>query len=119
MKLKPIAVEDFKGYRKSKLQKFIVDFIESGAAVAEVIWNEGDYKTYSSLQSSLATSIKKMNKSGIKVKAIDRRIYLINKALYEREVELLKNGKEKKEKSSDAQAQEKEKETARADEKQD
>lgn len=103
MKLKPIAVEDFKGYRKSKLQKFIVDFIESGAAVAEVIWNEGDYKTYGSLQSSLGTSIRKMNKTGIQVRAIDRRIYLINKALYEREVELLKNGKEKKEKSSDTQ----------------
>jgi len=103
MKLKPIAVEDFKGYRKTKLQKFIIQFIDSGAAVAEVIWNENDYKTYSFLQSSLTSSIKKMNKSGIKVKAIDRRIYLINKALYEREVELLKNGKAKKEKSSDTQ----------------
>ena len=101
MKLKPIDVENFKGFRKTKLQRFIVEFIESGLAVAEVIWNEGDYKTYSSVQSSLATSIKKMNKSGIQVKAIDRRVYLINKALYEKEVELLKNGKEKKEKSSD------------------
>lgn len=114
MKLKPIAVNDFKGYRKTKLQKFIIEFIDSGLAVAEVIWNENDYKTYSSLQSSLTSSIKKMNKSGIQVKAIDRRIYLINKVLYEREVELLKNGKEKKEKSSDAQAQEKEKATAGA-----
>ena len=102
MRLKPIAVNDFKGFRKTKLQKFIIDFIDSGIAVAEVLWNEGDYKTYSSVQSSLATSIKKMNKSGIQVKAIDRRVYLINKALYEREVELL-SGKAKKEKSSDAQ----------------
>ena len=111
MKLKPIAVNDFKGYRKTKLQKFIIDFIESELPVAEVIWSENDYKTYASLQSSLATSIRKMNKSGIQVKAIDRRVYLINKALYEMEVELL-NGKEKKEKSSDAQAQEKEKAAA-------
>lgn len=103
MKLKPIDVENFRGYRKTKLQKFIIEFIESGAAVAEVIWNEGDYKTYGSLQSSLGTSIRKMNKTGIQVRAIDRRIYLINKALYEREVELLKNGKTKKEKSSDTQ----------------
>ena len=115
MRLKPIAVNDFKGFRKTKLQKFIIDFIDSGIAVAEVLWNEGDYKTYSSVQSSLATSIKKMNKSGIQVKAIDRRVYLINKALYEREVELLKNGKEKKEKSSDSQAQETQKATAGAD----
>lgn len=110
MKLKPIDVENFKGYRKTKLQKFIIDFVESGLAVAEVVWNEGDYKTYGSVQSSLATSIKKMNKSGIQVKAIDRRVYLINKVLYEREVELL-NGKAKKEKSSDSQAQETEKAT--------
>lgn len=110
MRLKPIAVNDFKGFRKTKLQKFIIEFIESGAAVAEVIWNENDYKTYSSLQSSLTSSIKKMNKSGILVKAIDRRVYLINKALYEREVELL-SGKAKKEKSTDSQAQEKEKAT--------
>ena len=112
MRLKPIDVENFKGYRKTKLQKFIIDFVESGLAVAEVVWNEGDYKTYGSVQSSLATSIKKMNKSGIQVKAIDRRVYLINKALYEQEVELLKNGKTKKEKSNDAQTQEKEKATA-------
>lgn len=111
MRLKPIDVENFKGYRKTKLQKFIIEFIESEIAVAEVVWNEGDYKTYSSLQSSLATSIKKMKKSNIKVKAIDRRLYLINKVLYEREVELLKNGKAKKEKSTDSQAQEKEKAT--------
>ena len=45
MRLKPIAVENFKGFRKTKLQKFIIEFIESGAAVAEVLWNEGDYKT--------------------------------------------------------------------------
>ena len=111
MRLKPIAVNDFKGFRKTKLQKFIIDFIDSGEAVAEVIWNEGDYKTYTSVHSSLGSSIKKMNKSGIQVKAIDRRVYLINKALYEREVELLKNGKAKKEKSSDSQAQETEKTT--------
>lgn len=111
MRLKPIAVNDFKGFRKTKLQKFIIDFIDSGISVAEVIWNENDYKTYSSLQSSLTSSIKKMNKSGIQVKAIDRKVYLINKVLYEREVELL-SGKAKKEKSSDAQAQEKEKATA-------
>lgn len=106
MKLKPIAVENFKGYRKTKLQKFIIEFIESEIPVAEVVWNEGDYKTYSSLQSSLATSIRKMNKTNIKVKAMDRRLYLINKVLYDREVELLKNGKEKKEKSGDSQAKE-------------
>lgn len=111
MRLKPIDVENFKGYRKTKLQKFIIDFIDSGIAVAEVVWIEGDYKSYGSVQSSLTTSIKKMNKTGIQVKAIDRRVYLINKALYEREVELLKNGKTKKEKSSDAQAEEKEKTT--------
>ena len=58
------------------------------------------------------TSIKKMNKTGIQVRAIDRRVYLINKALYEREVELLKNGKAKKEKSSDTFTQEKEKAAA-------
>lgn len=112
MKLKPVAVENFKGFRKTKLQKFIIEFIESGAAVAEVLWNESDYKTYSSVQSSLATSIKKMNKSNIKVKAIDRRIYLINNVLYEQEVEKLKNGKAKKEESSDTFTKEKEKATA-------
>ena len=99
MRLKPIDVENFKGYRKTKLQKFIIDFIDSGIAVAEVVWNEGDYKTYASVQSSLATSVRKMNKSGIAVKAIDRRVYLINKALYEQEVENLKNGKAQKEKA--------------------
>lgn len=112
MKLKPIAVENFKGYRKTKLQKFIIEFIESGAAVAEVLWNEGDYKTYSSVQSSLATSIKKMKKTNIRVKAIDRQIYLVNNVLYEQEVEKLKNGKAKKEKFSDTFTQEEEKAAA-------
>ena len=111
MRLKPIAVNDFKGFRKTKLQKFIIDFIDSGEAVAEVIWNEGDYKTYTSVHSSLGSSIKKMNKSGIQVKAIDRRVYLINKALYEKEVELI-SGKAKKEESSDTFTQEKEKAAA-------
>lgn len=110
MRLKPIAVNDFKGFRKTKLQKFIIDFIDSGEAVAEVIWNEGDYKTYTSVHSSLGSSIKKMNKSGIQVKAIDRRVYLINKALYEKEVELI-SGKAKKEESSNSQAQETKKAT--------
>ena len=114
MRLKPIDVENFKGYRKTKLQKFIIDFIDSGIAVAEVVWIEGDYKSYGSVQSSLTTSIKKMNKTGIQVKAIDRRVYLINKALYEREVELLKNGEKKKEKSSDS-PEEKAQETAGVD----
>lgn len=97
MEFKAVKVEDFKGYKKTKVQQFIKDFSNSGLAVAEIIWHEKEYKDYASVQSSVSTTIKKMKKSNLKVKAIDKRVYLINKIVYEQEVKRLEDGEKEKE----------------------
>ncbi len=106
MEFKAVKVEEFKGYKITKLQYIVNEFANSGIAVAELFWRENEYKDYSSVQSSLVTAIKKMKKTNIQVKAVDKHVYLINKILFNEEVEKLNNGKEKKEKSGDSQTQE-------------
>lgn len=97
MEFKAVKVENFKGYRKTKLQQFIKDFADSGLAVAEIIWSEKEYKDYNSVQSSLSGTIKKMKKSNIQIKAVDKQVYLINKIIYEQEVKRLADGEKEKE----------------------
>ena len=89
MKFKEVNVNTFKGYKETKIQRTLAEFIKAEIAVAEVILEEGEYRSVSSAYSALNSGIKRMNLANVAVKVKEKRLYLINKLLYDEAVENL------------------------------
>ena len=89
MKFKEVNVNTFKGYKETKIQRTLAEFIKAEIAVAEVILEEGEYRSVSSAYSALNSGIKRMNHANVAVKVKEKRLYLINKLLYDEAVENL------------------------------
>lgn len=72
-------------YKHTKLQEVIEEFVAKEIPVAKVSWDNGEYKTAASAQSSLAASAKRYSNGTVRVKSIDRQVYLINTVLLDKE----------------------------------
>ena len=72
-------------YKHTKLQEVIEEFVAKEIPVAKVSWDNGEYKSAASAQSSLAASAKRYSKGTVRVKTINRQVYLINTVLLDKE----------------------------------
>ena len=70
-----------RGYKRTKLQKLLGEFVESGIAVAELQYGPDEYKSPTSVQSTLYKSIKTFNHPGLRTCIHNGTVYLINEAL--------------------------------------
>ncbi len=83
MKFEAVSVKDFVGYKETKIQQVLSDFQKSEIPVAEVTIDRGEYSSLNSAYSALNSGIKRLKMSNIGVKVKSKRLYLINKVLYE------------------------------------
>ena len=65
----------------SRLQADLIRFAESGIAVAAVEYAPGAYKSVSTAQSAIYTSLKRLNMPHIRCKCVNKQLYLINTLL--------------------------------------
>lgn len=86
MKYEPVNVKDFKGFKETKLQKVLNDFLRAEIAVAELIWTEDEYRNASSAYSAVKAAIKRFKHNNINVRVSEKRLYLFNVLLYEQEL---------------------------------
>ncbi len=74
--LKKADYNEIMGYKKTKLQELVDDFIAMGEACAEV--NSTEHKSPGSCASSLSAYIRRNGITHIKVKGINGKVYLFN-----------------------------------------
>lgn len=84
MKFKAVDLKEYKGYKETKIQRFINEFIESNIAVAEVILEPMEYKNVTSAYSAVNNAVKRFKTGNISVHVKDKKLYLINTILYEK-----------------------------------
>ena len=89
MKFKQVDVNTFKGYKETKIQKTLADFIDQNIPVAEVVLDEGEYKSISSAYSAIKSGINRMKHGNIETRVKNKRLFLINNVLYESAVDTL------------------------------
>ena len=82
MKLRDVDVRNFKGYKETKLQSVLLDFQSREIPVAE-----GEYKNNISVYATVKASINRFKMNNLVVKMIDKKVYIINKILFEKAVE--------------------------------
>lgn len=93
MKFKEVNINTFKGYKETKIQRILAEFVDAEIAVAEVILEEGEYRSVSSAYSAINSGISRMKQGNIAVKVKEKRLYLINKLLYDQAIENLQKVK--------------------------
>ena len=84
MKFKAVGLKEYKGYKETKIQRFLNEFIASDIAVAEVILEPQEYSNISSAYSAVNNAIKRFKNANLSVHVKDKKLYLINKFLYEK-----------------------------------
>lgn len=87
MKFKEVNINTFKGYKETKIQRILAEFVDAEIPVAEVILEEGEYRSVSSAYSAMKSGIKRMKQGNIEVKVKQKRLYLLNKLLYDEAIE--------------------------------
>ena len=86
MRFQPVNIKEFKGFKETKLQKVLNDFLRAEIPVAELIWTEDEYRNASSAYSAVKAAIKRFKHNNINVRVSDKRLYLFNVLLYEQEL---------------------------------
>ena len=84
MKFREINVKTFKGYKETKIHMVLKDFVNSEIPVAEMIWDEDEYKNATSAYSAVYGAIKRLKLSNISVRVINKKLYIMNNILYEK-----------------------------------
>ena len=84
MKFKAVELRNYKGYKETKIQGFLNEFAASNIPVAEVILDENEYKNATSAYSAVNNAIKRFNMKNISIRVAEKKLYLINKVLYEK-----------------------------------
>ena len=84
MKFKAADLQNFKGYKETKIQRFLNDFAKSEIPVAEVFLEPGEYKNATSAYSAVKGAIKRFKLQNISARVINKKLYLINHVLYEK-----------------------------------
>lgn len=88
-KVDPRSVAKFVSwYKRTKVAAIVEEFIEADIPMAKIIYDEGEYVSVSSVQSSLGKAIKAMHADNIICKSMGKDAYLINKLLIEDSVKL-------------------------------
>lgn len=87
MKYQEVNVTQFRGYKETKLQRLLNDFIQAEIPVAELVWEQDEYRNPSSAYSAVKTAINRFKLGNIQVKVIEKRLYLFNTVLYEKALE--------------------------------
>lgn len=82
MKFKAADLRTFKGYKETKIQKLLNDFVASNIAVAEVFFEVGEYKNTTSAYSAVNGAIKRFKMQNISARVVNKKLYLINQVLY-------------------------------------
>lgn len=86
MKFTEVDVKKLKGYKETKLQRLIKDFLNAEITVAELTWEPEEYKSPSSVQSAVNSAIKRFKTANVKCQSVDKKVFLINTLLYEQEI---------------------------------
>ena len=84
MKFERVNPNEF-GFKKTKLLKLLQCFSKSEIAIAEIKDWENEYVNHASMQGSVVRAIKLYKMTNIECRSKEKRVYLINKLLYERE----------------------------------
>ena len=80
MKLEKANKDIVKGYRRTKLLRFLDDFIKSDMDCAKVVYAEGEYARSGSCFSALSVAIRRYNYGGIVgVMVRNKTVYLYRK----------------------------------------
>ena len=80
MKLEKASKEIVKGYRRTKLLRFLDDFIKTGEDCAKVVYEEGEYAKPGSCSNALSMAIKRYKYDSIVgVMTRDKAVYLYKK----------------------------------------
>ena len=80
MKLEKASKDIVKGYRRTKLLRFLDDFIKTGEDCAKVVYEEGEYAKPGSCSNALSVAIKRYNYGGIVgVMVRNKTVYLYRK----------------------------------------
>ena len=77
MKFVECKKENFNIYKKTKLQKLLDDFLESGFEAAVLEYEDGEYSSACSVASSLKNAIKRFKVSGVACTVKDNKAYLV------------------------------------------
>lgn len=98
MRLEKVNPAEYRGFKASKNQQILDEFINSGYSMAKIVLADKEYKNAASCVSSLATSIKRFKRTNLKAALINGDAYLINQTLVNLE---LKEGGEENEATED------------------
>ena len=85
MRLQTVEKTNNPFMKKTKVLKYLEEFQRMDVPMVEVVGWEENYANPSSAQASFSASIKRFKLSCIECRAKDKRVYLINKALYKEE----------------------------------
>lgn len=83
VKFTKVDVKTFKEYKETKIVRVLNEFKKSDIAVAEITWEEGEYRNATSAYSAVKNAIKRMKLGNISVRVSDKRLYLINNIIYD------------------------------------
>lgn len=84
-KADPKTVFGNRGYKVTKMQAVIEEFIATGIPMAKIILGDKEYKNLSSAQASLLVAAKKYSKGTVIAKTVNNELYLINTVLIDKE----------------------------------
>lgn len=76
------------GYKHTKLQAVIEEFIATGIPVAKAVLENGEYSNAASAQATLTNAAKRYSNGTVKIKAINNEVYLINLVLLDKEYKI-------------------------------
>lgn len=83
MKFREVNINQFKGYKETKIQVVLKQFVESGIPIAEVLLEDGEYKNVTSAYSAINGAVKRLRLPNVTVRVSNKKLYLINNMLYE------------------------------------
>lgn len=83
MNLEKVDYRTLKGYKKTKLQSLLEEFIALETPCVKVNCKENEYASFSSAAASLYQAAKKFKMDNIKVKIIEGQVYIFNTLLVE------------------------------------
>lgn len=83
MNLEKVDYRTLKGYKKTKLQSLLEEFIALETPCVKVNCKENEYASSSSAAASLYQAAKKFKMDNIKVKIIEGQVYIFNTLLVE------------------------------------
>lgn len=81
MKLEKADYKNLKGYKKTKLQGIIEEFVAMQTPCVKVDFSSNEYCSPSSASAAFFQAIKRMGVNGVKVRVVESQVYLLNTLL--------------------------------------